>query len=153
MAQTERPRIRPPFLWVALVATGWGLDALYPLPFVPGRYSPIAAGGIFILIGFAIVALAFHEMRDANSQSETEIPIPTLVTGGIFRLSRNPVYLGMHVALIGCAVALDSLWMLAMIIPFHAFLAVAVIPCEEAQLERTFDELYRDYKADVRRWL
>ncbi len=140
-------------LWFGLIVAGWIADFLYPLPFVPGHIPSVPTGGIFILLGFGLVALALHEFRDADTRLETGFSIPILVTRGVFRHSRNPIYLGLHVALLGCAVAIDSLWVLAMLAPFHVVVANTVIPREEAELERTFGELYLDYKSDVRRWL
>ncbi len=146
--------MRPSTLWLALIAAGWLLDLLFALPFVPLRFSPIATGGVFILIGFAIVGLALHEMRDFNAPSEeTGTSIPTLVTGGVYRTSRNPMYIGMGIALLGFAIAIDSLWVLAGLVPFFWLLAHRTIPDEEAELARTYGDLYGEYSADVRRWL
>lgn len=146
--------MRPSTLWLALIAAGWLIDTLFPLPFVPLRFAPIATGGVFILIGFAIVGLALHEMRDFNApHEETGAPIPTLVTGGVYRYSRNPLYIGLAIALLGFAVALDSLWVLAGLIPFFWLLSARTIPKEEAELSRTYGDLYGEYSKDVRRWL
>lgn len=146
--------MRPTTLWLALIAAGWLLDLLFALPFVPLRFSPIATGGVFILIGFGIVGLALHEMRDFNAPSEeTGTSIPTLVTGGVYRTSRNPMYIGMAIALLGFAVAIDSLWVLTGLIPFFWLLAYRTIPGEEAELAQTYGDLYAEYSKDVRRWL
>lgn len=142
------------YLWLALIAAGWLLDQLIAMPFVPLRFPPVASGGVIILIGFAIVALALHEMRDFNAPSEeTGTSIPTLVTGGIYRYSRNPMNLGLGIAMLGFAVAIDSLWVLGGSIPFFIFLSVRTIPAEEAELARTYGDLYAEYSKDVRRWL
>ena len=146
--------MRPSTLWLGLIAAGWLLDIAFAQPFVPLRFSPIATGGVFILIGFGIVALALHEMRDFNAPSEeTGTSIPTLVTGGVYRYSRNPMYIGMAVALLGFAVAIDSLWLLAGLVPFFWLLSARIIPQEEAELSRVYGDLYSEYSKDVRRWL
>ena len=59
----------------------------------------------------------------------------------------------MGVALLGFAIAIDSLWVLAGLIPFFWVLAVRIIPREETDLSRTYGDLYREYSSDVRRWL
>jgi protein-S-isoprenylcysteine O-methyltransferase Ste14 len=143
---------RPLILWFGLILAGWLLDFLIPLPFAPANIGPIATGCVFILVGFGIVGLALHEMRDFNAPDDFGDSIPTLVTGGVYRWSRNPTYLGLHLALAGAAIALDSLWILGGLIPFYLFLANRVIPSEERDLERIYGELYLDYKADVKRW-
>lgn len=155
MTETETPDhpLSAYSIWLGLVIVGWILDFLYPLPFIPGHIPSVPTGGIFILIGFGIVALALHEFRDADTRLESGFSIPILVTRGVFRHSRNPIYLGLHIAFLGFAFAIDSLWLLAMLAPFHIVVAGTVIPHEEAELERTFGELYHEYKSDVRRWL
>jgi len=146
--------MRPSTLWLALIAAGWLLDLALAQPFVPLRFAPAATGGVLILIGFGIVGLALHEMRDFNAPSEeTGTPIATLVTGGVYRYSRNPMYVGMGIALLGFAIAIDSLWVLAGLVPFFGLLSARVVPQEEAELARTYGDLYAEYSKDVRRWL
>ena len=155
LAPPEPTRSSPHLMtiWVALIALGYVLDVLLPLPFVPLRFSPVAAGGVFILIGFGIVALALHEMRDFNTPNEETGPaIPTLVTGGVYRLTRNPIYIGLGIALLGFAVAIDSLWVLAALVPYFVFVTRRAIE-EEADLARIYGDLYAEYSKDVRRWL
>ena len=151
---TPRPAFQPLSLWAILIAAGWLIDILAPLPFVPLRFPPIASGGVVILLGFAIVGLALHEMRDFNAPSEdTGTSIPTLVTGGVYRYSRNPIYIGLAIAMLGFAIAIDSLWVLGGLIPFFWLLSTRIVPREEAELARIFGDLYAEYSKDVRRWL
>jgi len=144
----------PQALWLGLLCAGALIDYFIPLPFVPLRFPPIATGLVFVMIGFAIVGLALHEMRDFNApDEETGIPVRTLVTGGVYSFSRNPIYLGLHVALLGSAISFDSLWVLVGLIPFFWFLNTRIVPQEEAELMRTYGDLYQEYCKDVRRWL
>lgn len=155
LAPPSRSRTSPSLiaLWAASIALGYALDLLLPLPFVPLQFPPIATGTIFILIGFGIVALALHEMRDFNAPSEETGPaIPTLVTGGVYRFSRNPMSIGLGLALLGFAVAIDSLWVVATLIPY-VWIAARHVADEEAELASTYGELYDEYCEDVRRWL
>jgi protein-S-isoprenylcysteine O-methyltransferase Ste14 len=75
------------------------------------------------------------------------------VTGGPFRFTRNPIYLGMFLGLIGLAIAFDSLWVLAMLVPFALVIRYGVVAREESYLERKFGDVYLAYKSGVRRWL
>ena len=66
----------------------------------------------------------------------------------------NPtLYLGMMLGLVGLAIAFDSLWPLVTLVPFALVIRYGVVAREEAYLERTFGEVYRRYRARVRRWL
>jgi protein-S-isoprenylcysteine O-methyltransferase Ste14 len=151
--EPARTSPRPGLIWLVVIAAGWLIDLAIPMPFVPLRFAPVAAGGVVILTGFAIVALALHEMRDFNAPSEeTGTAIPTLVTGGVYRLSRNPIYIGLAVALVGFAVALDSLWVLSALVPY-VWIATRRVIEEEADLARIYGDLYGEYSKDVRRWL
>jgi protein-S-isoprenylcysteine O-methyltransferase Ste14 len=59
----------------------------------------------------------------------------------------------MMLALVGLAIAFDSLWPLVTLVPFALVIRYGVVAREEAYLERTFGEVYRRYRARVRRWL
>ena len=67
--------------------------------------------------------------------------------------TRNPIYLGMVLGLIGLAIAFNSLWLLMTLVPFALVIRYGVITREEAYLERKFGDVYRRYRARVRRWL
>jgi protein-S-isoprenylcysteine O-methyltransferase Ste14 len=91
--------------------------------------------------------------------SRAETPLPTnqparvLVTTGIYRWTRNPVYLGFFLLYGGIGVAALSPWSLILLLPLVVTIRYGVVAREEAYLERRFGDAYRDYKARVRRWL
>jgi protein-S-isoprenylcysteine O-methyltransferase Ste14 len=76
-----------------------------------------------------------------------------LVDGGLFGYSRNPIYLGMVVVLLGLWCVLGSLTSLLVIPVFVWLIQEKFIKEEEKMLEDKFGEEYREYKAKVRRWL
>lgn len=146
--------IRPPVLWVLLVAMGYGLDRwLLALPFLPADFPAVWLGVAVWLLGFALAALAIAQFRRSGTDVRTETPTATIVDSGIFAWSRNPIYAGAHMGIAGVAIALDSLWILAMLAPFYLVIRYGVVAREEAYLERTFGQTYLDYKARVRRWI
>ena len=146
--------IRPPLLWAVLVAVGYGLDRwVLPLPFVPAEYPGVPAGIVIWLLGLALAATAIVRFRRAGTDVRTETPTEAVVDNGVFAWSRNPIYLGAHIGIIGAAIAFDSLWVLAMLVPFYLVIRYGVVAREEAYLERKFGQAYLDYKARVRRWL
>ncbi len=71
----------------------------------------------------------------------------------MFAFTRNPIYVGAHIGTIGVAIALNSLWILATLVPFYFVIRYGVVAREEAYLERKFGNAYLAYKARVRRWL
>jgi len=76
-----------------------------------------------------------------------------LVKSGPFRISRNPVYLGMTTILIGTAIILGSGVTFIFPLLFIIIIEIWFIPVEEQKLERVFGEQYREYKRTVRKWM
>ena len=77
----------------------------------------------------------------------------TIVTEGVYRWTRNPMYLGMALIYLGFALLLDSLVALILIFPLVFVIQKEVIEREERYMEAKFGDAYRDYKARVRRWI
>lgn len=145
--------IRPPVLWILLIAAGAALDALVPLPFLPESMPNVWIGLVVWLAGFALAAVAITQFRRAGTEVQTHSPTAVIVDSGVFAYSRNPIYLGAHIGIVGAAIAFDSLWVLAALVPFYLVIRYGVIAREEAYLERKFGDVYGDYRARVRRWL
>ncbi len=146
--------VRPPVLWVLLVAAGIGLDFLVPLPsFMPAGFPVVWVGSGVWLAGFALAALAIKQFRGAGTEVQTHTPTAVIVDTGVFAFSRNPIYLGAHIGTVGVAIALDSLWVLSTLVPFYLVIRYGVVAHEEAYLERKFGDAYRAYTARVRRWI
>lgn len=144
--------VRPPIAWALAFAVGFGLDWLYPLPFVPTSIPRIWCGATVFAIGFASALWAIVTIRKAGSRIETNMPTTVIVDNGPFRFTRNPVYLGMILGQIGLAIGFNSLWIFAMLVPFYLVIRYGVIAREEEYLERKFGEKYLAYKSRVRRW-
>ena len=76
-----------------------------------------------------------------------------LVTSGLYRWSRNPMYCGLLIALLGWGAILGSLAPLAAVILLQRILVIVQIKPEELALEARFGDAYRDYKRRVNRWI
>ena len=76
-----------------------------------------------------------------------------IVTNGFYKMSRNPMYLGMLTILIGFAVYLGNLTSFLVLPAFYLVITEMQIKPEEQMLEKKFGEEYLDYKSKVRRWL
>ncbi|MEA2029882.1 MAG: isoprenylcysteine carboxylmethyltransferase family protein [Campylobacterota bacterium] len=75
------------------------------------------------------------------------------ITTGIFRFTRNPVYLALIIVQIGFGFIVDSGWFFVMVLMLFALLNHYIIPNEEKMLEESFGEEYWEYKGRVRRWV
>jgi protein-S-isoprenylcysteine O-methyltransferase Ste14 len=152
-ADTANVMVRPPLAWALAVVAGLALNWLLPLPFVPATAPAGWLGGMVFALALALFAWAITTMTRAGSNVPTSRPTMTIVDTGPYRFTRNPIYLGMVLGLIGLAIALNTLWLLLALLPFGLVIRYGVIAREEAYLERKFGDVYRDYRARVRRWV
>ena len=144
---------RPPLLLFGLVIVGVVCDLVVPLPFVPASVPEVWVGGGLWLAGFALAALAVWQMLRAGTDVQTHTSTSRVVEGGVFAHSRNPIYLGGLIGLLGVGIGFNSLWLLVMLPLFYLVVRYGVVAREEAYLERKFGADYLVYKARVRRWL
>lgn len=145
--------IRPPIALLIAFVAGLALDWLRPLPFVPASIPRVWVGVLLFAVGFALLIWAFRSFRNAGTNVQTSEPTTAIVESGPYGFSRNPIYLGMFLGQIGLAIGFNSLWMLAMLVPFYLVIRYGVVAREEAYLERKFGATYLGYKSHVRRWL
>jgi protein-S-isoprenylcysteine O-methyltransferase Ste14 len=146
---------RPILFFPAAILVGLVLDRLLPLPFVIPEADgvPWIVDGSLILIGLAFFAAGVRNFSRAATPLPTNQPARVLVTTGIYRWTRNPIYLGFLVVYGGIGVATQSPWVLILALPLAITVRYGVVAREEAYLERRFGNAYLDYKRRVRRWL
>ena len=142
----------PPFIYLGFVVVGFLIGFFLPFPVLPSilRYL---VGGVLIAGGLIPFSLAIWMLRKAGTNIPTRKPTTTIVSSGPYRFTRNPIYLGMSIIYTGIAVAADSIWVLALLVPGLVIMNIGVIAREERYLERKFGEEYRQYRSSVRRWL
>jgi protein-S-isoprenylcysteine O-methyltransferase Ste14 len=152
-ADTAQVIIRPPLAWGLAVIAGLALNWLVPWPFLPADVPAGWLGALVFVLALALFAWSIVTMTRAGSNVPTNRPTTTIVESGPYRFTRNPIYLGMFLGLIGLAIAFNNLWLLLMLVPFALLIRYGVVAREEAYLERKFGEVYRGYRSRVRRWL
>lgn len=144
----------PPLLFLGALVIGAALD--YGLARVsiglPGWFR-LGAGAILTAAAVGLLAGAFGRFRRAGTPVEPWRPSTALVTDGVYRFTRNPIYLAMALAYLGLALAVDSTALLVLLPPLLALVQVGVIAREERYLAGKFGDEYRRYTASVRRWL
>lgn len=145
-------RIPPPLLALGTIGCAWLLDLALPLPIGDGAYQGPAG---LALIGLAaLLALAsLIQFFAAKTHVEPWRPTTTVIRHGVFRFSRNPIYLAFAIATLGAGLWLDSWWIVAAVVPLVYLLQRFVIRLEEAYLERKFGDDYLAYRRTTRRWL
>lgn len=142
--------IPPTWLGLALAAV-WGLDRVLPLH-VFGALGD-GAGSVLMVLGLALMAAAVLQMMLARTTFIPRRDPAALVTGGVFRLSRNPIYLGDALVLFGFILWRDVPLALPLVPLFMAFIAGRFIRGEEERLRARFGEIFELWAARTRRWL
>lgn len=149
---------KPPRILVPPVYMVLGLMAMTALHlFVPlARTVPVPwsyAGAVLIVLGIAITATAAGAFAHAGTPIRPFEPSTALVTTGVYRYTRNPMYLGLVLILLGAAVMFGTLSAFLPIPIFVWIIQTRFILGEEQFLEKLFGQQYLDYKRRVRRWL
>jgi protein-S-isoprenylcysteine O-methyltransferase Ste14 len=151
-ADTAGVPFPPPLFFVIGFLVGVGLELLWPIPGLPTLPALLiaAAGGALWLYLDGAASFSF---RRAGTSIIPFKPTTALVTSGPYRVTRNPMYVGMAALHIALAVAFGVIW--ALIVLPLVLIAVdrLVIAREERYLERKFGAEYTAYGQRVRRWL
>ena len=152
MKEFLKPPFVPPF-WLLLAVI-----AMVSLDQVQGQavwiMAPYSHAG-WVLIG-AGLSVALYVDLIFKRKGTTILPFrqsSALVTTGPFRISRNPIYVGLAAALLGLSMMLGTAWPFCAVPIFVWVIDRYFIRREEAMLEAAFGADYRDYKARVRRWI
>jgi protein-S-isoprenylcysteine O-methyltransferase Ste14 len=145
-------KILPPIVVGAALALGMAIAGLFPTPLLPSNVA-IAVGTGFIVLSLPLVLLAARQLNRASTAFDVRKPTTTVVTTGIFRVSRNPVYLSMMLLYVGIAFLMNSPWMLLVAYPTGSALCLLAIRPEERYLATKFGDAYQNYTASVPRWI
>ena len=146
-----RSVVPAPLLYLGGIAAGWLLQQLRPLPIVawlPGAWL----GALLIAGGFTVGLSGFLECRRCRTSVRPDRPSAAVVSTGIFRYTRNPMYLGFAIVQVGAALLINSAWVLLLVVPAMV-VTTSIIAREEMYMERRFGEAYLVYKASVPRWI
>jgi len=144
----------PPLIFAAFLGAGLAVDVFVlrvttGLP-AGGRYAAAAVLAVAgLLLGFG----ALFRFRRAGTRPEPWHPTTAIVAEGVYRFTRNPMYLGMALLYAAVAVAADSVVALILLAPLIVVIRYGVIAREERYLATKFGDEYRRYQASVRRWL
>ena len=149
---TAHVLILPPLLYGAAFVIGLLLQWGFPSPILPITLAR-GVGVVCVLVSLPLALATFRVLSRAHTPVDPLKPTTALVTEGPFRYSRNPIYLALTLLYVGVALLMNALAILLLVVPALVVLHYGVIAREEAYLTRKFGEAYRQYMAQVRRWL
>jgi protein-S-isoprenylcysteine O-methyltransferase Ste14 len=143
----------PPALYLLTLAAAYLLQRIVPLPtWIPQPYANQIGWPLF-LFGVMVGCVAIFGFRQIGTPVDPTARAARLATDGIYAVTRNPMYVGAVIALLGVGIARGSSWLLILTCGLPLALTRLAIEREEAHLDSRFGDEYRRYKSRVRRWL
>ena len=152
--EEDRPGvpIAPPLLFAIPIAALFAVEWFFPTSFVGGPLRWILGALIFVA-GIVLNVGGFVTQKRAGTDPIPFNPSTRIVAHGLYRFTRNPMYVHFALWTLGLALLVDSVWML-LAVPIGLVLSDRIVVArEERYLERKFGDEYLDYKRRVRRWI
>ena len=147
-------RFPPPLIYVLGLAIGFGLNKAMPLWLAaPEPHWMFRLGLALLAAGVFVAAWGIVTFLRRGTAVKPFRPATTIVDSGPYRFTRNPMYVGMTCAYVGCSFILDSWWEFALLPVVIAIIDRLVIAREERYLASAFGAVYEAYRARVRRWI
>ncbi|KQW83231.1 isoprenylcysteine carboxyl methyltransferase [Brevundimonas sp. Root1279] len=144
----------PPLIFAVGLAVGWGLTRVVVDPGLSVGWD-VRRYVAFALIagGLLIDGAAAGHFRRLGTHPAPWKETTALATDGLYRFSRNPIYIGFAMMYLGIAVAMNSLITVGLLAPCLIAIDRLAIVREEAYLAAKFGPAYEAYRKKVRRWL
>lgn len=141
----------PPVWLIAALGLSWVLSGSTP-GFSFGAWA-FWAGPMLVAAGLVLMGLAFVEFRRARTTIIPGNQPDALITSGVFRFSRNPIYLADTLILTGLILRWDAVLAVPLILLFVWIIRTRFINGEEARLVAAFPDAFAAYRARTRRWI
>ena len=145
-------KIIPPLVYLAGIVIGFLATIWMPTKVVPNSVA-WTVGGILICCGAALTGSALLKFKDVGTTVRPDRAASTLVISGLYKITRNPMYLALCLVQAGIGFLLNDWITLLFVVPLALILHFGVILPEEKYLEAKFGEPYLALKREVRRWI
>lgn len=144
----------PPHAVIASLTMMFILNLISQGPLLPFSSKILALTGCTIsLLGTYLLFTSAMLFRKAETQLTPFKESTTLITSGFFQYSRNPIYLGMVLVLLGVAISLNKLIIFLIPLTFALWIHFSFILKEEVMMKEVYGDKYLEYSKKVRRWL
>jgi protein-S-isoprenylcysteine O-methyltransferase Ste14 len=145
----------PPLAQLVLAGIAcWSVDRMDTVLSFTWPFQGVLSA-LLLLIGVAVALMGVMSFRQARTTVDPRYPqqATTLVTHGVYRWTRNPMYLGMFLVLFAWGLYLGSGLSFLVLIVFVTYMTRFQIIPEERSMSLSFGEAYTEYQRSVRRWL
>ena len=146
--------IFPPLIPLSVLIAGVVLNFLLPLRMLARaqRLRRLVAGAMALVAGIGMVISANRIFGRVGTPARPSQPTLALATTGMFTRTRNPMYLGGSLAVVGIAIGFALDWVLLLLVGSLPLVHYYIVLPEESYLERKFSDEYRRYKTKVPRY-
>lgn len=154
MKKTLELKIPPIAVFLVLAAMAWLSAKIFPSLALDFHFNTIVAT-VTAAFGCGLIMAGAHAFKRADTTVNPLKPetTTTLVTGGVYHFSRNPIYLGLAIILLSWGIYLSHLLSLLFMIAFVVYMNHFQIQPEEKVLQKLFGVCFERYQRQVRRWL
>lgn len=142
----------PPLLYTLALALGVLISFLFPYKFLSNTIA-VSFGFILSIIGVVLLFNAARAFVKSKTNVDPRRSTFLIISHGIYRFTRNPMYLGFTLIFIGISFLTSSWFSFILIIPLLIIVQRGIVEREEKYLEKKFGKEYINYKVKVRRWL
>ena len=139
------------FWFICLFVLLLGLEVIYPLDL--DLSSMRVFGTLCLFASLLIVSWAKYLYTRYNTSYDPDDAPAVLITGSIYALSRNPIYIALLLAFLGISIVLSLSYFLLGAFLLFLILSKRIIPHEEEELRRTFQQAYAEYESSTPRWV
>lgn len=147
-------RIPPPLVFLGAVIAGVLIHGFVaPLPMGLPLVLRIAAGTVVAAASFVPMGFAINLFKRTGQDPKPWAMTPEIISSGIYRFTRNPMYVGMALLQLAIGIGLANWWIIIAVPIALVLVYSTAVRHEEAYLEQKFGRVYVDYKHSVRRWL
>ena len=143
---------RPPRIAMSLLLAATATQLAVPASW-PSLPSTATGGAILATLGLGIMLRAWWLFRKSGTAICPTAATTALITGDIYRLTRNPMYLGIVLMLLGIGLGTGGPSYYAAALAFFLIIDYVFCPYEEQKLTETFSRKFTRYEKGVRRWL
>ena len=147
-------RIPLPLVFLGGVIIGVVVHAfVLPAPIWLSSGLRIAVAVVVAGVGLAVMGGAIGLFRRTGQDPKPWKSTPEIISTGVYRITRNPMYVGMALLQIAIGVGLENWWIIVLVPAALAIVHATAVRHEEAYLERKFGDEFTRYQATVRRWI
>jgi len=146
-------KIPPPVIYAGFFLLGLVLEYAFGAPALLPNVVAWLAGWLLSVASLFLIIPALRSFRSAHTSMIPIRPASSLVTDGVYGITRNPMYFSLLLLYAGISIALNLWWPIVLAPALILAIDRIVIAREEAYLLRRFGDEYRRYRERVRRWI